>query len=223
MYTTEELKKIYEGRYSDVDQSNAAREEALYRKYRRLLFGSEAFEKVLDLGCGVGFKTTGFTHPNEIVVAIDLSENAVNFCKANNKIQNIEFKAVDAMKLNEKFNLITAFGFSLFNTKSIESFTGVFEHFYKQNIVHKSASCLIIGSFTDFSGRGEDSWYLHTKKDLADIICTLEGRFSVKVSVYFPHRHVKNYFGFGMYNFGAELFKLFSKRKKTFFIRIDYE
>jgi SAM-dependent methyltransferase len=223
MHTTDELKEIYEGRYNSVAQTNGSREEDLYTKYRRLIFGKNSFVKVLDLGCGLGFKTKGFTKLDEQVLAIDLSENAIRFCRTHNHLKNIEYKVVDAMCLNEKFHLITAFGFSLFNTKSTNKFIDIFEHFYNQNLVHLGSSSIIIGSFTDFSGKGEHSWYLHTKKDLADIIRNLEQRFSVKVTLFFPHRSIKNYIGFGLYNFVAEVVKLMLKRKRTFFIQITHE
>ena len=82
---------------------------------------------------------------------------------------------------------------------------------------------MIIGSFTDFSGQGEDTWYLHTRDDLEAIVHQLESKFSVKVEIVFPHKKILNYFGWGIYNFVAESMKLIIKRKRTFFIRIEHE
>lgn len=225
MQNSEELKEIYESRYSDASDGKGIREIALYKKYRKLLIKQRTKEnsKLLDLGCGIGFKTIGFSVPNEQVLAIDLSENAITFCKNQHKNELIEFKAMDAFEVTGEFNVISAFGFSLFNTDDNNRFLAVFNHFYKTNLLKESKSTIVIGSFTDFSGKGKDSWYLHTKEDLDYIQQEIEKQFPVKVSIVFPHKLLNNYFGSGFYNFAAESIKLLIKQKRTFFIRIEHE
>lgn len=223
MYTNEELKTIYEERYSGSHLANGTREVLLYRKYREMLIAKGIKHKVLDIGCGLGYKTVGFVKPDEYVLAIDLSENGIQFCNKQHKQTAIEFKALDALQVTGKYSLITAFGFSLFNTPSTERFVAMVDHFYQNNLLNEQGSVLVIGSFTDFSGNGKDSWYLHTAKDLSEIVDEVQKMLPVKVSVIFPHKKFKNYFGYGIYNFAAEAVKLLTKRKRTFFIRIEHE
>lgn len=225
MHNTEEIKAVYESRYKNASDQKGKREIVLYQKYRKLLLSNHASTdlSLLDLGCGLGYKTLGFTFPHEKVLAIDLSENAINYCIEEHNNSTIEFKAMDAFQVNDEYKAITAFGFSLFNTNDNNRFIEVFKHFYTNNLSKEKGNMILIGSFTDFSGGGIDSWYLHTKEDLDFLGKEIEQQFSVKVSMVFPHRLINNYFGFGFYNFAAEFIKLIVKRKRTFFIRIEHE
>jgi len=177
----------------------------------------------LDLGCGLGHKTIGFASEAKRVLAVDLSENAISSCKKLYPEENIEFIAKDAKQIHEKFDVITAFGFSLFNTDDLSSFLANVTYFIEHNLKPQKGSVMIIGSFTDFSGEGKDSWYLHTKEELLEIQRMIKESVPSNVTFVFPHRKVQNYFGYGLVNLGAEFKKLISKRKKTFFIRIEHE
>lgn len=224
MYSIEELKHIYENRYNDSRIANGSREVMLYKKYRKLLdpLRHEETSKSLDIGCGMGYKTIGFNKDEE-VLAIDISENAIKYCQREQQRNLIQFKCMDAFQVMGKYKLITAFGFSFFNTSNSKRFIEMFEHFYLNNLLNKKGSLMIIGSFTDFSGQGEGTWYLHTRDELEAIVNQLESKFSVKVEIVFPHKKILNYFGWGIYNFVAESMKLIIKRKRTFFIRIEHE
>ena len=225
MHSSEELKVIYESRYKNASDQKGKREIVLYQKYRKLLVSKKFQTNVhlLDLGCGIGYKTVGFSLPNESILAIDLSENAINFCISQHQIDKVDFKAMDAFEVTGKFELITAFGFSLFNTHNNDRFIEVLKHFYTNNLSKEKGNMILIGSFTDFSGGGKDSWYLHTKSDIEYIQKKIEAQFPLKVNIVFPHKMISNYFGFGFYNFVAEILKLIIKRKRTFFIRIEHE
>lgn len=225
MHNSEELKVIYESRYKNASDQKGKREIVLYQKYRKLLVSKKFQTNVhlLDLGCGIGYKTVGFSLPNENILAIDLSENAIDFCIRQHQIDKVDFKAMDAFEVLGEFELITAFGFSLFNTDNNDRFIEVLEHFYTNNLSKEKGNMLLIGSFTDFSGGGKDSWYLHTKSDIEYIQKKIEEQFPLKVSIVFPHKMISNYFGFGFYNLAAEILKLIIKRKRTFFIRIEHE
>lgn len=224
MYSTDELEKIYDERYARGEEGVNTREIQLYQKLKSILLPKYFAEKEisqLDLGCGRGHKTIGFSKNFKKVVAIDLSANVIKHCESlYGDYKNIDFIAGDATKVNGKFNLITAFGFSLFNTNDNDNFLKVFDNFVTQNWASGEKSFFIIGSFTDFSGQGNDSWYLHTREDLNYIKQGIEKK-GLNVSIIFPHRLKKNYFGWGFYNFVAEIGKLIKKRKRVFFIVVE--
>ncbi len=223
MRTVNELKNIYEKRYENIETQVNLKEVRLYKKFRKLLLPGNFLIKdssLLDLGCGKGNKITGFSENCKRVLAIDISENVIEVCKKKFPNSTIEFKAIDATNIEEKFNIVTAFGFSLFNTNDNELFLKTLKGFVDRNIDKNQTSFFIIRSHTDFSGNGQDSWYLHTKKDLA--ILKKEIEKNGKVEILFPHKKLSNYFSYGLYNFFAEVYRLL-KKKKTFFIVIKYE
>jgi cyclopropane fatty-acyl-phospholipid synthase-like methyltransferase len=225
MYTTDELKKIYENRYESTFRKKNTREILLYSKYAEMLLPSINFlenRSILDLGCGVGHKTVGFCNKAKRALAIDLSENAIIACNEIYNGSNIIFKSMNAKEIVGEFDVISAFGFSLFNVKDTNEFVDNVLFFISKNLKKNDGDLMLIGSFTDFSGKGENSWYLHTKQDLAEIKFKIENSIQSKVTFIFPHKLVSNYFGYGLINFIAELKKLIIKRKKTFFIRIEY-
>ena len=225
MYTNQELEEIYDERYSQKELTVNQREVALYRKLQRILLPSEFLKGEvtnLDLGCGRGHKTVGFSNGFKRVLAVDLSKNVIEHCKRFYKSNStIEFQATDATKITEQFNLITAFGFSLLNTSDNDLFLKNLKGFEKRNLVKDQQAFSIIGSFTDFSGKGAESWYMHTKSDLEYIKNKLEQSGSV-VNIVFPHKKSSNYFGAGFYNFAAEVIKLIVKKRRTFFIVIKH-
>lgn len=225
-YTNKELQEIYNERYAKSEAKENFRETRIYSKLKNILLPGwfiHSEEVVnLDLGCGEGHKTIGFSSGFKKVVAVDISDKAIEKCNKLYELGSIEFLAKDAMFVNGKFTLITAFGFSLFNTADNLKFIEILHHFHSKNLDLKGKAFIVIGSFTDFSGAGEDSWYLHTKQDLEFLRTKIETRYKAKVRIVFPHRKWDNYFGFGMYNLFSELVKLFFKRKKTFFIVIEH-
>lgn len=225
MYTNKELEEIYEKRYSKRDITQNKREISIYRKYRRILlpkhFLNESVNN-LDLGCGRGHKTIGFSSMFKRVLAVDLSQNVIENCKELYGDSNIEFRACDATQIEEKFNLITAFGFSLFNTSNNDQFLKHYSDFYKNNSEKECRSFFIIGSFTDLSGNGKESWYLHTEQDLEYFSKHIKEKYQAKVRIVFPHKQINNYFGSGFYNFTAEVIKLVKKKNRTFFIVIEH-
>lgn len=225
MYTNKELEEIYDERYSEKESAVNAREVVLYNKLRGLLLPKDFLEKRvsnLDLGCGRGHKTVGFAKNFSRVLAVDLSQNVIDHClRFYQNEQNIEFKAMDATKIEERFNLITAFGFSLFNTADNQLFLKNVGEFGDRNLMTDQESYMIIGSFTDFSGTGSDSWYMHTSADLKYLTNVLKEK-GADVQIVFPHKKAGNYFGSGFYNFAAEMTKLLVKKRRTFFIVIKH-
>src|SRR5690554_2055784 len=175
----------------------------------------------LDLGCGAGDKIMGFSEKFKAVLAVDISENAIALCNKKFDSNIVKFKCCNALNIKERFNVITAFRFSLFNTNDNTKFVSLLEQLMEQNLKKNEEQIFIISSFTDFSGTGLESWYKHTKKDIKEIKHAIENSTGLNVRVIFPHKKLKNYIGWGVYNFFAELGKLIIKRNKIFFIIVD--
>jgi SAM-dependent methyltransferase len=224
MLSNQELKDIYEDRYSGTSVDHSVREKEQYRKFFHLLLNWDpkkcAEINYLDLGCGLGAKTVGFEHGFKKTIAIDLSQNAIEFCKLKFSDSSVEWIAGDAMKVDGKFDLISAFGFSLFNTGDNDEFVQNVRTIIQQNL--EESGVMIVGSFTDYSGTGE-SWFMHSVEDLEYIKTKLMKENKVKIEIIFPHRYRKNYLASGFINCLAELRKLLVSRRRIFFIKIVHE
>jgi cyclopropane fatty-acyl-phospholipid synthase-like methyltransferase len=223
MKSIEYLKNFYEEKYNSIDfdqlSSHNKREIQLYRKYWKLICKKTKRNHInhLDLGCGIGTKTYAIKQFVLKSTGVDLSEVVISKAKRMFEESGIIFKADDAFKIDLEYDLITAFGFSLFNEKDIDIYTKHVFHFLDVNL-SEDKGMFVLGSFTDFSGKGEESWYLHTKSELECFKKIIEASTNYKVTFVFPHRKIGNYIGFGIYNFMAEVYKALKKRKNYFIV-----
>jgi SAM-dependent methyltransferase len=227
MKSIEYLKDFYDEKYKLIDFEKLSihnnREIELYKKYWRLICKnvnlSLNHDNHLDLGCGIGTKTFAINHFGKKSTGIDLSEIVIS--KAQKLFPNprINFRSGDAFTDEQRYDLITAFGFSLFNEKNSDIYSKRVIHFLNVNLA-TSNGIFVLGSFTDFSGNGIESWYLHTEKELDELKNKIELTTNFKVEFVFPHKFLSNYVGFGFYNFAAEVYKVL-KRRKNYFIVIS--
>ena len=68
-------------------------------------------KKVLDVGCGTGnFAREVAKKDAKYVLGIDYADEAIKIAEKNNKLKNLEFKKLDVIKLNEKFDIIVSIG-----------------------------------------------------------------------------------------------------------------
>lgn len=222
-YSNDELKKIYNQRYLDKNTSENNREIDLYKKYQKLLLNKIDVSqyKGLDLGCGEGSKIVGFSKGFKSTLAIDLSQEGIKTCKRlfSNK-SNVQFECKNAMDIEGGFDCISAFGFSLFNQTDNNLLVNQLLFFLNKNL--NETGRLVLGSFTDFSGNTDSTWYQHSQNDLGYIVNSLKEK-GYTAKVVFPHKKLNNYFSSNLYNFIVELIKLVVKRKRTFFIIIQNE
>lgn len=220
-----EIKEVYNSRYEKLPgDSINQREIHLYSKYIKLMHLS--FPKdysLLDIGCGLGHKTIAAAEGASYVLGIDLSEVAVNKAFAlYGERENLNFVAADLRSISEKFDFITAFGFSLLNEADIQTYLIVVKEILKNNLIPNKGNSMIIGSHTDFSGGNKSSWYYHTRSDLDQIKAGIQAFGNFNVRFVFPHKMIRNYFSFGSYNLFAECYKLLKFRRKTYFIIIEH-
>lgn len=226
MVKEKELKEIYDTRYSlgHLHKVNK-REIELYKKYIDLLdLNLQKNFTHLDIGSGLGHKTIAAGCNSKETLGIDISDKAVEIAKKlYQKHKNINFTTLNILASEQKFNLITSFGLSLLNEKNVNTFLKQAKSIVRNNLSKTKGDVMIIGSFTDFSGENETSWYYHTKEELDLIIEGLKEIEGVKVKIVFPYRVKENYFNYGIYNFLAEVYKRFKNKRKNYFIVIEYE
>jgi SAM-dependent methyltransferase len=222
----EELRQVYNDRYekNHTHQVNK-REIDLYKKYMSL-FQLElpmSFSH-LDIGCGFGHKTVASGFNSKTTLGIDLSDYAVAIAqKLYPSYKNITFSTQNILESSEKFDLITSFGLSLQNEKNIDIYLEVTKDIITNNLAKQKGATMIIGSFTDFSGGNESSWYYHTKDDLDNILAGLNQLANIKARIIFPHKLKSNYFGYGIYNLFAEIYKRLKNKRQNYFIIIENE
>jgi SAM-dependent methyltransferase len=222
----EELRQVYNDRYekNHTHQVNQ-REIDLYKKYMSLFKLNLPVDFThLDIGCGFGHKTIASGWKSKSTMGIDLSDYAVSVAQSlypNHK--NIKFSTQNILNSEEKFDLITSFGLSLQNEKNIEKYLDVTNNIITNNLQKQKGATMVIGSFTDFSGGNEESWYYHTKSDLEDILLGINKLSNISTRIIFPHKLKSNYLGHGVYNFMAEIYKRFKNKRQNYFIIIEHE
>lgn len=223
MKTVDQVQGFYEDKYSAISNYSVnKREIELYRKYWALIdqFINEKLNRShLDIGCAEGNKTYAVHSFNFKTTAIDLSEFVIEQGKKIWKDSSIDFQSGDAFKFQGKFDVITAFGFSMFNVKNVQLKAERINQILSNNLNENKNSFMVVGSMTDYSGKGEDSWYYHTKNELDTLLSELKG-YGYKVEIIFPYKKLSNYIAHGFYNFVAETYKLLFKKKKYYFIKI---
>lgn len=199
------------------------REYELYKKYLQLIRWRWPeqinYNRLLDLGCGNGVKTAAVAVFFKEAVAIDMSPGGIEQCKKLFGDTGIDFRCGDAYQLEAgRFEVITAFGFSLFNEENPELLAERFSSFYQLFAADKAV--LIASSFTDFSGTAGSGWVMHSRQQLQELEAALRKR-NYRLKLYFPHKDVRNYVNFGFLNGLKEMVKFVSFRRKTFFFLID--
>lgn len=87
-----------------------AQRELVYRNLDTILKTRKKLN-VLELNCGTGFDAINFSKKGHQVLATDISEGMISVAKSKNKLDNLEFKALDINLISEvsfknKFDII---------------------------------------------------------------------------------------------------------------------
>lgn len=221
----EELRKVYNDRYEKNHTHHVNnREIDLYKKYMSLFkLNLPTSFTHLDIGCGFGHKTVASSSNSKSTLGIDLSDYAVAVAnKLYPSFDNVSFSTQNVLNSQDKFDLITSFGLSLQNEKNIDIYLSVTKDIIDNNLTKQKGATMIIGSFTDFSGGNEQSWYYHTNTDLESILTGLNNIENMSARIIFPHKQKSNYLGYGVYNLFAEIYKRFKNKRQNYFIIIEH-
>lgn len=132
----------------------------------------------LDAGCGLGLKTYVFSRYFTRSTGIDFSENAIGICKLlNDSPDNLSFQVKDIEEpAGEKYDMITAFGLSTFNSHDIDLLSKRITSAVERLLNHHGI--LFIGTRSDFSGKSDTGWHYLTKQEIAQLIKHLKVRFA---------------------------------------------
>lgn len=218
-----EVYNHYKDKYSTTNNFNE-REFQLYKKYLKIIIDKvpkvkDNLNSMLDLGCGSGIKTQAFATYFNTCTAIDFSPSAIELAIKLNQQKNLKFYQADINDIeNDDFSCITALGFSYFNVEDnkilVNRINEVFNKFTNDK------GCLVISSFTDFSGNSESGWFKHSKDQLSNLKTQLNDA-GFNVEYIFPYKLKMNYLNFGFKNLFLEIGKRLLIKKKTFFIVVS--
>lgn len=225
VYESETVRTVYDKRYSGFSfLPGFSNEEKRIRRIFSNLFNKysvtpSTLNSFLDLGCGFGLKTyilSGFFKQSK---GIDFSSTAIQIASLLNDKKNLNFETGDIHQptSDEKFDIVTALGLSVLNISEVQKYAEEVSGILKNYI--RPGGIFIIHSFTDFSGTAPSGWYNFTSGELKEILTLLRKEY-LSVQIYFPHKDISNYFGFGMENLMKELYKLLQFKKKDYYIII---
>lgn len=172
----------------------------------------------LDVGCGFGLKTYYLAHNFYRVLGVDIAENIINVNKLLNDKENLDFQTYE-FNLNEKlsssFDVITAFGFSLLNTKFKDEYIKCVKHLLDHT---NESGKLIIWSSTDFSGNLINGWYNHTKSELNQLYIEIRIIYKdVRLKYCYDHFKISELFSIE----GLKIILRYFSRKKYYFFVIE--
>jgi SAM-dependent methyltransferase len=169
-----------------------------------------------DIGCGFGIKTYYISEIFERVIGADFIENIISVNNLLNDRNNLEFIPYDFTKnliLNEKFDCVTAFGFSILNTSDVTTFV---KNVDKIMNLTNNKGFLIIWSFSDFTSKSPSGWHNHSKNELKEIVSCLKKNYP-NVDLIFPHNKIifEDFFSFAGFK---RIIRVFLKKKYYFLI-----
>lgn len=223
-YEKKNVRDAYIKRYSGFEALPSFKTETQYlRKIAANIAKNYAidynqFNTYLDLGCGLGIKTAIFSNFFTTSMGIDFVDNAIQIATLLNDNEKLTFKTIDVTEQNTigKWNFITAFGLSLFNTHDVTACINEIKNTINTYATDKAI--LVIGSFTDFSGKAPTQWVNHSRNDLTVILRELNAVQNYSATIYFPHKDPANYFGSGALNFLTEWYKLIFTKRRYYYI-----
>lgn len=184
---SDRIKSFYDTKYSNVTENQLLKHDRLYihRLYKWLAKNGHWPQKqdisLLDAGCGLGNKTFFLSYFVKSCLGIDISRAAIDFCEAHHKRDNLSFALQDISDVkHRKFDVITAFGLSWFNTDDMETLADRL-HAIRTDLLNPKGY-IIATTKTDFSGGSPSGWYYFTQKDidtLREALLKKSGRVSI--------------------------------------------
>jgi SAM-dependent methyltransferase len=66
-------------------------------------------DSVIDIACGTGYGTFMLSEVSKSITGIDLSDNAINYARKNNKGKNIEYCVSDLCKCDKRADIVVSF------------------------------------------------------------------------------------------------------------------
>ena len=117
------------------------------------------FTSILEVGCGIGLNIFNLAKqfPSINFTGIDISDEAINFCKKNNNFKNVEFIKENAAKINFKDNYFDM----TYTVLSLEQMQQIQKEVIKKITQITKDRIILIEPFRDVNQNFIE--YIHTK------------------------------------------------------------
>ena len=187
---------------------------------RRGLIPATVDASLLDLGCGLGFKTRALAESFRSACGVDFSAAAIEMARSLNDLASLRFEVLDVESgsLERRFDVVTAFGISLLNVRDESEYARLLASFATRFTNPRGGLLVAIGQ-SDFSGRVDDGWYNHTHRALKRIR-GLAGA-TQRTHLYLPGRDPRSYRSFGAEYALRELAKPVLRRRRDYCLIVE--
>lgn len=224
-YNRTQVKEVYENTYANkVKSISEIKDEHISTeiRFKNILktFHIQNIKQysLLDIACGDGVKTNAISQFFKHTLGVDFSKNAIDQCNTKFKSKALYFKELDIDKetLEERFEFISSFGNSTFNVSDMDKLAHEVVNLYKK--FAKEQATMLIGSFTDFSGKAPSGWYNLTVSELQEIQEKIKSLSGLKCGVYFPHTDPKNYLSGDLKYTIKETLRIFTQKRRYYYL-----
>jgi hypothetical protein len=222
-----DIKLFYDQKYSSFSSVPGFKQEGLYCNriinwLKKISWWPKTDNlKYLDVGCGFGLKTYIFSSYFHISKGIDFIENVIKICNILNEDgTRIEFECKSIEEIsNEKYDFVTAFVISFFNTEDIKELAGKIE-VSAQSLLSSNGQ-MLIGTRTNFLGTSTSGWYYLTRADiklLRDLLIKSLPGYEIKIIA--PDNHLTYLLSGNIFQFLGSLRKVLLNKPRDLFILI---
>jgi SAM-dependent methyltransferase len=225
-----DTKEFYDNKYSDfkaipgfqLEQSYCLRIIQWLKRTKNWPVKGE--NSYLDAGCGFGLKTAIFSQEFDHSTGIDNVERVIAICQllnSSNEKLNFLQKDIEDTSLG-RYDFISAFGISYFNTNDIELLT---ERIVKtsRRLINDSGY-MLIGTRSDLSGRSLSGWYYPTRKDLKEMKRQLKLKLSgYRIIITRPDHSISYLLSGSLLKMLGSLRKVILNKPRDLFIIINNE
>ncbi|MBN8704807.1 MAG: class I SAM-dependent methyltransferase [Bacteroidetes bacterium] len=183
-------------------------------------FNLSSFNSLVDLGCGIGFKTNILFSRIKKAIGIDFIQKAVETGNVLTPGPDLSFICDDVLCPVHpvKGDLVSAFGLSVLNTSDPDLFVS--------RIILISENYLLAGGTiwilnpTNFSGTAPGGWYNHTKQELKNLKTLLQKTGKFEVTLDFIHHSPAFFVKDGFYWFLHRFFRLITGKPQFYSLLI---
>jgi len=225
-----EIKEFYDLKYSDYRSIPGFQLELLYCQRiinwlkKNMNWPDHEKRNYLDAGCGFGLKTAIFSKEFNESTGIDNNERIIAICQllnSNKQKLNFFLKDIEDADLG-RYEFITAFGISYFNTDDIELLIDRITKISRSLI--NDGGYMLIGTRTDLSGTTLSGWYYPTKKDILKIKYQLKLKLpGYKIIVARPDHSISYLLSGDLFKTLGSLRKVIMNKPRDLFIIIKNE
>lgn len=183
-------------------------------------FNLSSFNSLVDLGCGIGFKTNILFSRIKKATGIDFIQKAVEIGNVLSPGPDLSFICDDVLHPvhQVKGDLVSAFGLSVLNTSDPDLFVSRIIQI-SDNYLQPGGAIWILNP-TNFSGKMPGGWYNHTKPELKNLKSMLQKTGKFEVTLDFIHHSPAFFMKDGFYWFLRRFFRLITGKPQFYSLLI---